>query len=189
MEVIVLATVYFDSAQAPDWAAVLKQNHETIASVPGYVATTLWAQAGATDSRMLMWRYSSFEAADEGLKRIAEADSYAQSADRMVIPPDVHRLQVLSHRGRMPDQVAVGQFVSICSRMADPGRAEEMVSELEMILEGLYAFDGILGIAIGQDESTSENVVGFATWSHTSGYDDSVPLGAIYQPILYRREA
>lgn len=100
---------------------------------------------------------------------------------------DLHPM--LPHRvhGLPARRIEVGQFASISTRRADPGRDEDLLDEMEGIFESLRYIDGYLGSAIGPNAALPEEVIGLVFWRDLQAYEDSGPRKGLYEIRLFRR--
>lgn len=101
--------------------------------------------------------------------------------------PDVHEYVVRGAFGSPVSQVEVGQYLSLSRRMAEPGRAEDLLIEMGEVLYPLQFIDGFLGCAYGNSPGVQEEVFGAVFWKDRVSFEESIPRGSFYEIRLFTR--
>ena len=80
-----------------------------------------------------------------------------------------------------------GGFLSLTIRNAEPGRADELADDLDIIFGELSVIPGFVGHTVGFHESLPEQACALAAWTRRESFARSLPEGRIHDVELYRR--
>ncbi len=104
-------------------------------------------------------------------------------------PPDMKPIRVAKSSGLMPHEAASGSIASYSVRIADPGAAELLMSDYEIVFEELAPIPGLRGWLYGQTLNLDEEVIGMAFWDTEEALESSIPATATYSIASFRKLA
>ncbi|MGV3618963.1 MAG: hypothetical protein ACO1SV_26855 [Fimbriimonas sp.] len=161
---------------------------ERLATVEGFVGMSVWQRADDPMAIMIAYQYADLEAAERGLIALTDIRLLAEQQSADYRPADVQRVRVRQQDRSRMHEVPKGAYVSISSRIADPGYGEELDEEIDRIFDELRLLPGYLGSLHGPNDVLLEEIIGLALWQSVEAFRASIPPSARnYEVRLSRR--
>jgi hypothetical protein len=156
---------------------------------PQFISASLWKDSDLPE-RYLAVLHETVEVGQVRILDPANDPELAKEAGDFALGlPDVHEMKVVDSFGKAAASIEIGQYLSLSRRTADPGRADDLLSEMSEILYPLRFIEGFLGYAYGEHVSNEEEVFGAVFWGDRKSFDESVPRGSFYEIRLFVRIA
>lgn len=102
-------------------------------------------------------------------------------------PADVKPIRVVKSSGLHPYEAALHSIASISMRVSDPGSAQTLLDDYDMVFNELAPIPGLRGWLYGQTVNLDEEVIGIAIWDDEASLESSIPAKSSYQVISYRK--
>jgi heme-degrading monooxygenase HmoA len=161
---------------------------ERLATVDGFVGMGVWQRHDDPMAILIAYQYADLESAERGLVALTGIRLLAEQQSADYRPADVLRFQIRNHYGSRPHEVPKRAYLSMSSRVADPGYGAELEDEIDRIFQELQFLPGFLGSAYGPNDILPEEIVGLALWQSAEAFATSIPPSARnYEVRLYRR--
>lgn len=159
-----------------------------LAEVDGFVGMSVWQRNDDPLAIMIAYQYASLEAAECGLVALTGIRLLAEQQTADYRPADVQRVHIHKQDGGKLHEVPTGSFVSISSRLADPGYGADLDQEIEWIFDELRLLPGFLGSLHGPNDVLAEEIIALALWKTAEAFAASIPPSARnYEVRLLRR--
>lgn len=187
--VLILAHVRLNELDFLGLAPYITTMRRSLESVSGFLGLSAWQRVHDRMDVLIVYQYKDHDSAERGLIASTETRLLAEEQTTNYRPADVTRVLVTQHRGKAIHDVSPG-FLSISSRVSDPGYGDELHDEIERIFEELRYIPGHLGSVSGPNDSLTEEVVGIVLWDSENAFRASIPPSTpIYEVRLYHRVA
>lgn len=156
---------------------------------PGWISSTIWKNVNEPNQYAVATHYTSEESAIEALKLLTDAGIIDDIINAMQVPPDLKRMRIEYCNGGTLGDTAIGHFMSLSFRRAEPGYGDDLESELATIFESLQYIEGFIGSAYGYNPQVEEEVLGMVLWRSERAFMESLPEKATYEVRLFERVA
>ncbi len=156
-------------------------------SVEGFLGFSLWRNCDEPVNHLLLYRYRDEEAADEGLKVLADERFLTEVTTIPMSPPDVIRVLAEEFDGDPIEASDHSCFLSLSERVAEPGYGRELNDEIQRIFAELRLISGYRGSIYGHRDTLDEEIVGIVVWGSKAAFLASLPPKIVYEVKLYRR--
>ncbi|AIE83637.1 hypothetical protein [Fimbriimonas ginsengisoli] len=187
-EILVLIRVRInelDASGVEDYFLACRARLET---VDGSFGHSLWRNTIDHEQLLVAFEYRDLQAAERGLQALAGIRLLAESQSADYHPADVLRVQVQGRSGLRIFESPKPGYLSMSVRVADPGRAQDLLDEIGAIFQGLEFIKGCCGSVFGNSDKLEEEVIGIVTWKTVVAFASSLPPGdAPYEIVLYER--
>ena len=187
-EILVLIRVRInelDSAGVEDYYLA---SRDRLASVDGSLGLSLWRNSIDHEQLLVAYEYRDLDAANRGLQALAGIQLLAESQTADYRPADVLRVNAHGRYGCRIFETPKPGYLSMSVRIAEPGRAENLLEEMDMIFQNLQFIKGCCGSVYGNSDRLDEEVIGIVTWRTVTAFASSLPPGdAPYEIVLYER--
>lgn len=186
-ETLAIARFALHPLDAPTGETHYRQLASALASVPGFLGQILAVKEDAP-SYLAISRYADLAAAERGLVTVAAHPLREKLAVSDGSLADVARYQIRSAApGAGVFEGRVGGYLSLTVRNAEPGRADELADDLDIIFGELSVIPGFVGHTVGFHETLPEQACALAAWTRKESFARSLPEGRIHDVELYRR--
>jgi|GEM_PF-4860145 len=128
---------------------------------------------------------TSFQSALDALSAYSEHHSDLKSSD--IFSGNLLSIKIYKSQGLTPHELLPGTLLSMSSRVAEPGRAQELLDDFELMFRELAPIAGLRGWSFGSQNDLSELIFGFAFWDDEASYRISLPKNSSYELALYRK--
>lgn len=161
---------------------------ERLAGVDGFIGMSVWQRQDDPMAILIAYQYASLDAAERGLLCLTGIRLLAEQQTADYRPADVQRVHIHKKDGKGLHEAPAGSYVSISSRVADPGYGEDLDEEIERIFDELRLLPGFLGSLHGPNDVLAEEIVALAIWRNVESFQTSIPPSARnYEVRLHRR--
>lgn len=148
---------------------------------------SLWARDRFANQYVLLRYLPERTLLDQALQFDAESKESAQLGDLYARSPNDTFLEMSGQIQRAAGTTGAGAFLSLSSRIADPGQAEVLQEEIGRILEELQVLPGYVGAIYGSNAGLPEEVLGIVWWDTRDAFFSSLPKRSTYEVQLYER--
>lgn len=174
-----------DAAAAGEYA---RSVGGALAEVEGFQGYGVWQSVQDPLARMVLFSYTSGEAARDGLRAVADRRTLIERQGPGAAPSDALALTVVHAEGALAHGLAQAPALSVSIRIAEPGRGHALIDQYLRTFAELAAIPGFAGMLVAVNESLPEEAVGFAAWDDEAAFRASLPSQKVYQVRLYERE-
>lgn len=186
-DVIVMTRAKFTTLDLDRLAALRSRVHSVLSNVPGFLSTSLWERHDDPFSIMTLGHFETEEDSMKAWDMMMRSPVMEVVTDLMSDTPNTLRFSVRAAGGKSMEDIGIGDFCSLSTRIADPGYAPDLIAELQGIFNELILIKGFLGYVTGQLTEVAEEVVGLAFWESKQAFDSSIPKKTLYRIDLYNR--
>lgn len=102
-------------------------------------------------------------------------------------PADVKPIRVIKSSGLRPYEAADNSIASVSLRVSDPGAAQDLMDDYDIVFNELTPIKGLRGWLYGQTLNLDEEVFGIAIWDDEASLATSIPLRSSYQVTAFRK--
>jgi heme-degrading monooxygenase HmoA len=187
-DMLILARVQLnelDYLTVEDYAT---QARDRLSGVDGFVGMSVWQRNDDPMAILIAYQYGSLEAAERGLLCLTGIRLLAEQQSADYRPADVQRVHVHRQDGTRLHDTPAGAYLSVSSRVADPGYGKDLDEEIERIFDELRLLPGFLGSLHGPNDVLAEEIVALALWRSIEAFQASIPPSARnYEVRLLRR--
>lgn len=155
--------------------------------IPGYVGLSVWGDAKDGESFLLVIESLNERTADEAFQALAASELMAEMSDPTEGNVVNRWIRVIEVDGIPISQMPVDSYLSGSRRIAEPGRAEDLAADYQMVFSSLKLLPGYIGSAYGPVSNVPEHFIGLVWWSSKDAFDQSVPRKDEYDLHLFRR--
>ena len=184
-EVLILAKLSIHPLDESTAERYYTQIQPVLNDLPGFLGHGLWRGTAGNGAHLAVYQYKDYESAEAGLKAISGQRSFTSAQNVVSAPADVVRCTTFCERGIRISESPVGSFLSVSSRISDPGYGPDLAEELERIFDELQIIDGFLGSYVGVNETLDEEVIGLVAWSTDEAFQKSLPKRLPYAVDLF----
>lgn len=171
----------------PDVAALHAKLISILSRIPGFVGSTVWQAVATPTEFLLVDAYEDAPALEAAQVAVVE-EGFMETAIRSFRQPfDLRQGEIKREQGRIVSETAIGDYLSLSDRTADPGHGRELEDELTRVFSELESIDGYLGSVIARNVNLGEEVLGVVLWQTEQAFRLSLPLKLLYEVRLYRR--
>lgn len=159
---------------------------ETLEGLPGYRGAGLWRDTQDPTHTIVMFDYESEEAAHSALRFMVERPLIQQQYVGSE-PADVLSLTILHSEGALRGHFELAEFLSLSTRVADPGRGKDLARELDQIFSQLRYIEGYSGSLVGANQGLDEEVIGLVAWESLEAFQASIPRDTPYEVRIFQK--
>lgn len=165
----------------------MKQPFESLLANHMITGASAWRSLQAGNDRLIVIETTN----DGDGNRLAEAvsDDYFLAAANELIEgvPDLTVIKVHKSMGLQPHEMLDGSIISESRRVADPGGAQTLFNDYQVVFEELTPIPGFRGWAYGSSASAAEAVIGLGYWDDLQALQSSIPAASTYRIDSYQK--
>lgn len=186
-ETIILVRIRLHAEDAKAASAYARAVQDALKGVEGFQGFGVWQNVQDPLSRLVLFSYTSAEAAQRGLVAISARRSLVERQGKNAEPAHVLALRVIHAEGALAHGLSQAPALSISIRIAEPGYGNDLVDVYLRTFAELAAIPGFAGMLVAVNDNLPEEVVGLAAWDDEKAFRASLPHQKVYQVKLYER--
>ena len=186
-QVLVLTKARFATIDLNRMAAIRAKSSAVLNALPGLETLTIWEQHDDPFTFLIVSQFATEQDSLRAWGTWMRSPVVDLLNDLMSDPPNTSRFFLRSSTGTGFLESAIGDFLSVSTRISDMGYSPELLSELSGIFEELKMIQGFLGAITGQMIEVDDEVLGLAFWRSIQSFEASIPKNSMYGISLYQR--
>lgn len=155
--------------------------------VDGFEGLSTWLQNDRADQFLDLIVFESPRAADCALRTLMDADLMPEESGLLDQPPATHQWLVTAQEGADLLEASVGEFLSLVTRIEEPGYGFRLDDDYDRIFADLRTIAGCRGTLRAMNPNLPEERTGFVIWRDSASFRESLPPLLNDEVELWRR--